>query len=148
MFSLKTIIYGILSSEMLRENHAVLGGGGGYRFPQGGGGSISVFEQNIDTWWTSIYVTVPVNGDIVFLYFWMFETRIYTPDTPDSNSYSTTGIVGYGGTIDRRPLVSKTEFLSTVWYWNAHYFHGRNNSQMSRRTKQRNLMRRNGFDIA
>jgi hypothetical protein len=29
MFSLKTIIYAILSSEMLRENHAVLGGGGG-----------------------------------------------------------------------------------------------------------------------
>jgi hypothetical protein len=31
MFSLKTIIYAILSSEMLRENHAVLGGGGAHR---------------------------------------------------------------------------------------------------------------------
>jgi hypothetical protein len=50
MFSLKTIIYGILSSEMLRENHAVLGGGGDIDFRRGGGGgSISVFEQNIDT---------------------------------------------------------------------------------------------------
>jgi hypothetical protein len=52
MFSLKTIIYAILSSEMLRENHAVLGGGDILysRFPRGGGGvSISVFEQNIDT---------------------------------------------------------------------------------------------------
>jgi hypothetical protein len=41
MFSLKTIIYAILSSEMLRENHAVLGGGGDIlysRFPRGGGG--------------------------------------------------------------------------------------------------------------
>jgi hypothetical protein len=39
MFSLKTIIYAILSSEMLRENHAVLGGknidfgGGGNKYP-------------------------------------------------------------------------------------------------------------------
>jgi hypothetical protein len=40
MFSLKTIIYAILSSEMLRENHAVLGGGDILysRFPRGGGG--------------------------------------------------------------------------------------------------------------
>jgi hypothetical protein len=38
MFSLKTIIYGILSSEMLRENHAVLGGGGDIDFRRGGGG--------------------------------------------------------------------------------------------------------------
>jgi hypothetical protein len=41
MFSLKTIIYAILSSEMLRENHAVLGGGGIYctvDFRGGGGG--------------------------------------------------------------------------------------------------------------
>jgi hypothetical protein len=47
MFSLKTIIYAILSSEMLRENHAVLGGGGGYRFPQGEGGVQYPFSNKI-----------------------------------------------------------------------------------------------------
>jgi hypothetical protein len=37
LFSLKTIIYAILLSAMLRENHAVLGaeggGGGGNKYP-------------------------------------------------------------------------------------------------------------------
>ncbi len=36
LFSLKTILYAILLSAMLRENHAVLGGKK-YRFPRGGG---------------------------------------------------------------------------------------------------------------
>ncbi len=37
LFSLKSIIYAILSSAMLRENHAVFLGKK-YRFPRGGGG--------------------------------------------------------------------------------------------------------------
>jgi hypothetical protein len=37
LFSLKSIIYAILSSAMLRENHAVFFGKK-YRFPRGGGG--------------------------------------------------------------------------------------------------------------
>jgi hypothetical protein len=37
LFSLKSIIYNILSSAMLRENHAVFLGKK-YRFPRGGGG--------------------------------------------------------------------------------------------------------------
>jgi hypothetical protein len=45
LFSLKTIIYTILSSAMLCENHAVLGG---KNIDIQGGGEISVFNQNID----------------------------------------------------------------------------------------------------
>ncbi len=36
LFSLKSIIYAILSSAILRENHAVFWGKK-YRFPRGGG---------------------------------------------------------------------------------------------------------------
>jgi hypothetical protein len=39
LFSLKTIIYAILSSAMLRENHAVLGG---KNIDFGGGGGIKI----------------------------------------------------------------------------------------------------------
>jgi hypothetical protein len=39
LFSLKTIIYAILSSAILRENHAVLGG---EKTSEGGGGGINI----------------------------------------------------------------------------------------------------------
>jgi hypothetical protein len=41
LFSLKSIIYAILSLAMLRENHAVFLGKK-YRFPGGGGGGIKI----------------------------------------------------------------------------------------------------------
>ncbi len=49
LFSLKSIIYAIMSPAMMRENHAVFLGKK-YRFPRGGGGGekITVFHQNID----------------------------------------------------------------------------------------------------
>ncbi len=41
LFYLKSIIYAILSSAMLLENHAVFLGKK-YRFPRGGGGGINI----------------------------------------------------------------------------------------------------------
>jgi hypothetical protein len=41
LFSLKSLIYAILSSAMLRENHAVFLGKK-YRFPRRGGGGINI----------------------------------------------------------------------------------------------------------
>jgi hypothetical protein len=46
LFSLKSIIYAILSSAMLRENHAVFLGKK-YRFPRGGGGNKYPFSSKI-----------------------------------------------------------------------------------------------------
>jgi hypothetical protein len=48
LFSLKSIIYAILSSAMLHENHAVFWGKNIDFRGGGGGGEISVFDQNID----------------------------------------------------------------------------------------------------
>ncbi len=45
LFSLKTIIYAILSSAMLRENHAVLGGK--ISISEGGGGNKYPFSTKI-----------------------------------------------------------------------------------------------------
>ncbi len=50
LFSLKSIIYAILSSAMLREHHAVFFGKK-YRFPRGGGGINIRFRPNIDPCW-------------------------------------------------------------------------------------------------
>jgi hypothetical protein len=51
LFSLKTIIYAILSESMLRENHAVLGGKN-INFQGGGGGAKkTVFPQNKNPWY-------------------------------------------------------------------------------------------------
>ncbi len=44
LFSLKTIIYAILSSAMLRENHAVLGGENIDFWGGGGGKCLHLFQ--------------------------------------------------------------------------------------------------------
>jgi hypothetical protein len=83
LFSLKSLIYAILSSAMLREKHAVFLGKK-YRFPRGGGGINIRFRPKYRPLRDSLIVirsTVPYGRRLAICCYWKFFLCHYVTRT-------------------------------------------------------------------